>query len=123
MGVVVVVLVVAAFVVTRVTTSYLVDQLDAQLLRFAGAADRPLVLPPPSTPPPESRGAEGSRTTRAISRRCTSACSTVVASDCRGAGRGSTSEAVPEIGRAAARALVAGERSSPSTRTVQCDTG
>ncbi len=110
MSVVVVVLVVAAFVVTRVTTSYLVDQVDAQLLRFAGAADRPLVLPPSSIPPPESTapraaGPAGNLSTLYVGVFDRSSLRTVVAPV-----RGSTSEAVPEIGRAAAQALVGGER-------------
>ena len=47
-GVVALVLCLAAVAVTRVTTSYLVDQVDAQLNRFTSRA---VVAPPDSTPP------------------------------------------------------------------------
>ncbi len=108
-GVVAVVLVLAAVVVTRVTTNYLTDQVDTQLLRFAGPATRPTVLPPSATPPgnstpPNTRPADN-LSTLYVGVFEGSKLSTAVAPV-----RGSTSEAIPEIDRAAAQALVSDEK-------------
>jgi two-component system, OmpR family, sensor kinase len=109
-GVVAVVFVLAAVVVTRVTTSYLTDQVDTQLLRFAGPETRPVVLPPtPLAPPadsvPRTTPPSGNLSTLYIGVFEASRLSTVVAPV-----RGSTSEAIPEIERAATQALVSDER-------------
>lgn len=109
-GVVAVVFLLAAVVVTRVTTNYLTDQVDTQLVRFAGPATRPAVLPPSSTAlpansaPPNMRAA-GNLSTLYVGVFEGSKLSTAVAPV-----RGSTSEAIPEIDRAAAQALVPDER-------------
>jgi two-component system OmpR family sensor kinase len=109
-GVVAVVFILAAVVVTRVTTNYLTDQVDTQLVRFAGPATRPAVLPPSSTAlpansaPPNMRAA-GNLSTLYVGVFEGSKLSTAVAPV-----RGSTSEAIPEIDRAAAQALVPDER-------------
>ena len=107
-----IVLVGAAVIITRTTTDYLVDQLDAQLLRFAAAVERtPPVRPVDSAPPSNTQVQLPPRT---LPQRDSSFSTLYVGlfdggeltTSVRPA-RGDSSRAIPKVTRAEARELAA----------------
>jgi two-component system OmpR family sensor kinase len=103
-GVIALVLCLAAVAVTRVTTSYLVDQVDAQLVRFTG---REVGAPPTSSPPIANVAPPAGRPSGALS--------TLYVGTFKGSHlqttllpvSGATSDAVPSISHADAQTLAA----------------